>query len=259
MFKKPHRYVKTWKTKLWVTVIFFIAISFMLLFLEPFKTGESPKILVLGYSVCVLGAYIIVLLLEALIFKQKRYWQLQNEVVVAIIFFILSALGVYWYDLVVIKAQAFHWNGLLSFTGRVTLPFTIILLPFIIWLRHHYGKIYELPDQYQVVIKGNVKSDVLEMDRRNILYVKSSDNYVVVKYIEGGVFKEALLRSTLAQVGEQLPEFQKCHRSYIVNPLHLVAVEGNQKKAYLKLDQLKEDIPLSKTYYTGIKACLING
>lgn len=260
MLGNPFRYVKSWKTKLRIAFIFFIAISFVLLFLEPFKTGESPKVLVLGYSVSVLTAYLMVLLAESLLFHVEKRWAIKEEAVMFILFFVLSAIGVYWYDLVIIKDQSYYWGEILSFTGRVTLPFAIMFLPLIGWMRYYYGKIYERPEQYQVVIKGNVKADVLEMDQRNILYVRSSDNYVIVKYIEAdSTFKEALLRSTLAQVGEQLPDFLKCHRSYLINPLHLRSVEGNQKKALLKLNRLQEEIPLSKTYYSSIKARLTHG
>ncbi|UII31057.1 LytTR family transcriptional regulator [Fulvivirga ulvae] len=255
--RKSYRYVKPWKTKLWISLLFFMGISFVLLFLEPFKTGESPKMLILGYCLCVLLAYSIVLVSESLIFYFLKRWTLRDESLMYILFFLLSALGVYWYDLVVIKEQTYYWSSLFSFTGRVTLPFAILFLPVIGWLRHYYGSLYELSEQYQVVIKGNVKSDVLEMDWRKILYARSSDNYVIIKYItESEVLKETLLRSTLSQVEEQLPDLLKCHRSYLINPLYLVAVEGNQKKAFLKLDKLEEEIPLSKTYYAGIKALL---
>lgn len=255
--RRSYRFVKPWKTKLWISLLFFIGISFVLLFLEPFKTGESPKMLISGYSLCVLLAYLIVVLSESLIFHFQKRWTLRDESLMYILFFLLSALGVYWYDLVVIKGQAYYWSGIFSFTGRVTLPFAILFLPGVGWLRHYYGRLYEPPTQYQVVIKGNVKADVLEMDWRKILYARSSDNYVIIKYIaEDEALKETLLRSTLSQVEEQLPDLHRCHRSYLINPLYLVAVEGNQKKAFIKLDRLEEEIPLSKTYYAGIKALL---
>ncbi|MBL6448840.1 LytTR family transcriptional regulator [Fulvivirga sp. 29W222] len=256
----PHPYVKGWRTKLKVALFFFITISFVLLFLEPFKTGESPKVLVLGYSSGVFLAYMTVLLSESVLFQSRQQWTLRDETLMYILFFVLSAIFVYWYDLVVIKSTAYYWSDILSFTGRVTLPFTIIFLPGVGWLRYYYGKVYERSDLFHVTIRGNVKADVLEMDQRKILYVRSSDNYVVIKYIDSDFdLKETLLRSTLAQIEGQLPALLKCHRSYLINPLHLVDVEGSQKKASIKLSGLEEEIPLSKTYYNNIKDLLFKG
>jgi len=243
-----------------VAGILFCTLSFILLFLEPFKTGESPKLIVLGYSFYILLAFILILLLESLIFKVRSNWTLGYEVLMQLLFFITVAVAVYWYDLTVVKSKEYVWDGLMLFTIRITIPFTIVLLPLIIWLRIRFGEKIELPDQYQVVIKGSVKSDVLAIDQRLIYYVQSSNNYVVVKHLkEDGLKGESLIRCTLSQAKTQLPHFTQCHRSFIVNPDKIEAIEGTVKKAFLKVSDLNDQLPVSKSYYQKVKEVISKG
>jgi hypothetical protein len=257
MLKNNYQYIENWKTKLLVLLIVFLINSFIILFLEPFKTEESNKFTVLGYSCCILIAYLVVLFVEAFIFKRKRTWLLQDEIGVFVLLFIFSSISVYWYDLVIIKDQIFYWGHFLPFTFKITLPFGILLIPLMLGLRYYFGMLYELPNQYQVAIIGNTKADILEIDWRQIFYIKSANNYIEVKYasLEGEI-KNKLMRCTLSKVADQLPDFLQCHRSYLLHPDKIVGIKGSQKKAVLLVKNLEEEIPLSKSYYNNIKSKL---
>lgn len=255
MLKQYYPYIKEWKTKLWVLSVFIVVFSFIILFLKPFKTSESTKLFVAGYSVCVLLSYLVGLFLESYLFSKKAIWRFYEEILVILLVVVLASISVYWYDLEIIKKQDYYWDNLLLFFYRIILPFSILFVPFIIGLRRYYGRIYELPNEHLVIITGASKSETFEIDQRRIYYIKSSNNYVEIKYAdEEGLIKNKLIRCTLSQASQQVSDFIKCHRSYIVNPLHMQSVNGTQKKALLQLKDLEDKIPVSKSYYTVVKS-----
>ncbi|MGK0388106.1 MAG: hypothetical protein ACI94Y_000834 [Maribacter sp.] len=257
MLKQYYPYIKKWKTKLGVMLIFIAICSFIILFLEPFKTSESRKLTVEGYSLCVLVSYLAGLFLESYIFAKKKIWQVQDELLILLFVVILSAISVYWYDLEIIKKQDYYWDNLLLFSYRIILPFSVLLVPLIAGLRRYYGQIFELPNEHIVTIQGASQSEFLEIDQRKIYYIKSSNNYVEIKYIdEEHQTKNKLIRCTLSQAAQQVPDFLQCHRSYIVNPLYMEAINGTQKKAFLQLKDLADEIPISKSYYSMVKTKL---
>ncbi len=255
MLSKHYKYIKDWSTKVKVLLIVFSISTFIILFLEPFKTDENNKFVVLGYSICILFSYAFILVLESYFFKKKQLWKVENEIFIFLLLFIFSSISVYWYDVTIIKNHIFSWTPFFSFILRIIIPFGVVLIPLIGWLRFYFGKIYELPDEHKVVIKGNNKSDFLEIDYRQIFYIKSSNNYIEVKYkSEENQMKNKLIRCTLSQAINQLPSFIKCHRSYLINPNLIDFIDGNQKKALLHLKNLEDKIPISKTYYNEIKS-----
>ena len=254
-FKKHYQYIKEWSTKLKVLLILFSVSSFIILFLEPFKTNESNKFVVLGYSICILLSYLFILLLESFFFKKKQTWSLKNELIIFILLFIFSSLSIYWYDITIIKKQLLNWEQFSFFILKIIIPFSLLLIPLTAWLRFYLGKVYELPNEHLVLIKGSNKSDFLEVDSRQIFYIKSSNNYIEVKYADkNGVIKNKLVRCTLSNVVNQLPNLIKCHRSYLINPSLIDFISGNQKKYLIHLLNLEDIIPLSKTYYSKIKS-----
>ncbi len=65
-----------------------------------------------------------------------------------------------------------------------------------------------------------------------------------------------MLRITLTQLKEQLPNAQRVHRSYLVNLNMAEKIEGNARKRLLSLKNIPEPIPLSQKYYRTVKNSL---
>jgi len=65
-----------------------------------------------------------------------------------------------------------------------------------------------------------------------------------------------MLRTTLKQVYTQLrrhPEFLQCHRTYIINSLHIVNLTNSYKGYRLKLLDYEEEIPVARQYILAVK------
>jgi len=90
----------------------------------------------------------------------------------------------------------------------------------------------------------------------DILFLKSSDNYVAVYYIDGDRYKQKLVRNTLKNIELQikpLPNYIRCHRRYIVNTHYIIEQNGNCSNHTLTLEKYPEQIPVSRQYYIKIK------
>ena len=84
-----------------------------------------------------------------------------------------------------------------------------------------------------------------------IVYIESSDNYCVIKYINNNEVVDFLLRNSLKRLSEELKDtpIQRCHRSYMVNFEHVASLRKDNSEISLEFDVkgIKE-VPVSKSY-----------
>ena len=91
----------------------------------------------------------------------------------------------------------------------------------------------------------------LSVNRTNLLYIESADNYVYVWYMNKGNLTKFILRNTMKAIEEQMADtgVLRCHRSYIVN-LEQVNVIRRQRDGICLEFGIKNvpDIPITKKY-----------
>ena len=84
-----------------------------------------------------------------------------------------------------------------------------------------------------------------------IVYIESSDNYCIIKYINNNEVVDFLLRNSLKRLSEELKDtpIQRCHRSYMVNFEHIASLRKDNSEISLEFDVkgIKE-VPVSKSY-----------
>lgn len=100
--------------------------------------------------------------------------------------------------------------------------------------------------------KGELRFSVYS---ENIVYIEAADNYVGIKYINKDSINTYMLRNSLKKVSEELAltAIHRCHRSYMVNFDHVVALRKNSEDIDLELDIADvQHIPVSKTYSKDI-------
>lgn len=84
----------------------------------------------------------------------------------------------------------------------------------------------------------------------DILYLTSEDNYIEIFYVSESSIKSEILRNTLKNIEEQLPEnsdLHRCHRSYMVNFRQITKLHRKNRKLLLTLKGGVE-IPVSDKY-----------
>ena len=91
-----------------------------------------------------------------------------------------------------------------------------------------------------------------------VLYIESSENYIIIHYLENGIEKKFQIRTSMKNI-EPLCEragFARTHRCFIINPRHVRLIRrepGGYNVADLGIG---EGIPISKKYYENIAALL---
>ncbi len=109
-----------------------------------------------------------------------------------------------------------------------------------------------------LTLTGNTRETV-EVLPQDIRYIEASGNYVEIHYAAEGKVQQKLLRATIKQIEEQVtgyPELIRCHRAFIVNSDHITKVNGNTQGYRLGLDNILQEIPVSRTYMKSLKDTL---
>lgn len=102
-------------------------------------------------------------------------------------------------------------------------------------------------------------SEGLSIQMDDLLFIQSSDNYIDVFYLKNGQPVKAVLRNTLKAVEDVLIEHEnlfRCHKSYLVNLLHVRHISGNAQGYKLHLNHTEEVIPVSRGHNETIKSRL---
>jgi len=144
------------------------------------------------------------------------------------------------------------------------IPYSIVLL--ILSLFQSKSELVELKKESKKVVltnelikfpddKGSLK---FTMPLRDLLYLESTDNYVYIYYISHDKLKKELLRNSLKNLENIFKDTSiiRCHRSYMVNLENLNLVKKTGQKMMIKLNQVEDLIPVSKTYQEGFKEFL---
>lgn len=85
-----------------------------------------------------------------------------------------------------------------------------------------------------------------------ILYVKAQENYVRIYYLDSGNVKDYTIRSTMRAITPLMEHygFFRCHRSYFVNPAHIVALRRDRDDVFTaELDVPGTALPISRRVY----------
>jgi hypothetical protein len=114
----------------------------------------------------------------------------------------------------------------------------------------------ELKEDEKIEISSDNKSGKLILINKNIISIKSADNYIEIFYLENDLVEKKLIRSTLKNIESQLKDhrnFIRCHRTRIVNILHINKIARNYSGYFLKMRHLDEEIPVSRQYFSQVK------
>jgi hypothetical protein len=95
----------------------------------------------------------------------------------------------------------------------------------------------------------------LSVNRYNLLYIESADNYVNIWYLNKGALTRFMLRNSMRAMEEQLADTNllRCHRSYIVNFDQINVIRRQKDGIYVEFG-IKDvpDIPISKKYSESV-------
>ena len=118
------------------------------------------------------------------------------------------------------------------------------------------GEFEKIGVEEEIDIISNNKSDKLTLKYKNIIFIKSADNYIEIFYLENDLVEKRLIRNTLKNVESQLANqnnFIRCHRASIVNVMYIDKLVGTYSGYSLKMSCFEEKIPVSRQYLMQVK------
>ncbi len=262
--------------------IFFISFGVFLfiLFFQPFPLDSlnyyNRLLYVTGFGVISFFFQLLILVVLPLIFPgmlKRRENDNFRAFLLGFIFILISGL-----------AFAFY----IRYVGQTYLSlyilfkvFLVCLFPLIILMILHKNKYlvqvievlkeqnklylsklkeYEnIVDEEEINLISSNKSDQLVLKYKQIISVKSADNYIEISYMKGGDVESKLLRSTLKNIELQLASrsyFIKCRRTHLVNVLFVEKIVRSSGGYSLKMSCFDETIPISRPYFIPVKEAI---
>ena len=261
IFYKQIKFTAPFVKQLVIAVVLAVILSFILIYLEPLNTNnfhsKHKSLLLSGYGFIIGIIYLIHSRIETHFYiKQHKKWVLLNEVISLLVFFLISGFFAYLYNEIYINQNSFSLKYLYEYQKQIVLIFMPILGFFVVFLRAWLGKIINPKKLHQITLKGSNKKELLTVQKNDVLYIKSSENYIEIYFLKQGVLTHKTFRNTLSQIANQADFLTQCHRSYLVNLSIVKELNGNSQKAYLIFFKSNETVPVSKSYYKSIKNIL---
>lgn len=228
--------------------------TFLTLF-KPFKL-DLLKHNFFGYSIVISILYSINLLLLLFLLKKINYkkWTISHLIIWYGLF--IFCLGfVTWYFSGLYK-DFVNYSLKLPFLRflKYTLFVSLVSTPLLILLNDKITKnkkIKKTVENTLITIYSENKKEKIKIDILKLIYITISGNYVSFYIIEETQIKELILRNTLSNILSQIkkyPTIFKCHKSYIINSLHINAISGNAKGYFLISNMLTNKIPVSRSF-----------
>jgi len=219
-------------------------LTFFLILISPFDTSDltlKAKFMILPiYGLIVFLIYMVVLFFQSWLYKRDRLWTMKREILILLFFYLSIPIFSYWYY------QTDIVNGtddFLTFLFFQYVPIAIIISPLIIYGRIYLNRRHRKNSKNKVVLSGDNKGDLLQVNPNDILCISSAQNYVEVHYLQKDQIKKQLLRTTLKSVSSELDHLTQVHRSYLINPAHFTKWKDTST-VYIQ----DIEVPVSKKY-----------
>ena len=240
---------------------------FFLFFLEPNGTDRYRSswrsIRLCGYALCVIVPSLAVHGFDLWIYRrQKGSWTLVNAICSRIftLFGIINAS--YLYNAHVVNSVSVSSEEWSYFFLHFGLPYAVLLLPPLIYVEQRWAGVQPRDTEKgqfpgvdpntlantTICIQGKNNEEQLIVPASAFLYAEALQNYVSIVFLNADVpaqLEKRVFRATLAEIFGQIPMATRIHRSYVINPVHLLRVETNKRKRLAYLAHLDTPLPVS--------------
>jgi hypothetical protein len=274
--------VKSFKDEMARLFILSIAVFFFILFFQPFPLHmldfNNRLLYVTGFgAIYFLLSWLIFILLPLSITKWFNIseWESGPPIILVIVLLGLTT-----------TAFAFY----IRYVGKVPLSMYIVfkiilvcLLPLIVLKMMYKMKTMEKiiivlqeenksflakilkeekhagEEEFEVISEN--KSEKLILKFKNIVLVKSADNYIEIFYFDNEIVERKLVRNTLKGIELQLTlhkRFVRCHRTRIVNIHYIEKLLRDFSGYYLKMNCCEEKVPVSRQFLAQLKEAISN-
>lgn len=228
---------------------------FIIIFLEPTGTDRYTAswrhLRLSGYGLCVMLPFVLVHALDRLRYRRNgRRWHVGLEFQSKLLVVVAALLLSYAYNDSVVNAGPVTWSGLVDWTLYIFPPYLpLLVMPAALLHRGLRRRLESARDRAaRIEVCGRNRDDRFDMPAEDFMFAEAQQNYVVVHFIDGDQTLKHMIRATLVELEAQIPNAVRVHRSYLVNPARALAVEGNARRRFLRLQGSEQPIPVSSRF-----------
>lgn len=254
--RRPRQFERDWRVTLSLGSAGGILVVLVILGLEPWGTEQFQvpmRVLKLsGYGLAVLLSFAAVHAVDILRLQIRRIrsrpeWRLGDELISWLLLFSSVAGLTCIYHALVIDQSALSWSALIDWTVQIMVPMALLLaVPIGLLQKRLLGHARQRRKLAgTIVIRGRNMDDRVRFRPDDFVCAEAQQNYVALHYLEAGQSRQRLIRATLREVEQQLPGALRVHRSWLINPMQVEQVTGNQRQRRIRLSGVARAVPVS--------------
>jgi len=259
-------------------IIAFFVFGF-LTFFQPFGLGGNLLNLIKVTVVYGMITFIAIILLHFLLrkffpaFFNERNWTFGKELLITLILFsVIGSINLlftnYRFGLNLTLVN-FFWFQLNTFAVGFFPVVFFMLINYTRLLKENTINAQQLSVSFMakrnplvdsgdntLIIKSELKSDDLLLSADNFLFAESADNYLLISFLENGIVKKKLVRTTLSKLEidfSAVESMLRCHRAFFINLNHVESFKGNAQGLQVKLKWIATEVPVSRKMVPAIK------
>lgn len=277
ILSKPYRTLNTVWRRILDSILFGFFVFIFLFIFQPFGLGNLPGnifLITLGYggvtTISMLGLNVLIPILLSSFFSEDKwnigrelFWSIVNVLTIGFMNTLFThLLGFIRFEVEIIFLFEFYTLAVAFF------PILISVLISQSKLEQKFNNLsQELNKQLRVAdkiraekekitIDSDNKNESLHLLQKDLLFIKSSDNYVKIFYLQDSKIVTCLLRNTLRSIDEDLRSVSnifRCHKSYIINLDNVHHISGNAQGYKLHVKYSDYKVPVSRKFNNTIK------
>lgn len=184
------------------------------------------------------------------------------EITILAGFYVFIAHKVGFIDNFIEQNQGFaYWEAVFDIYRKAVANTTwMLLIPYIISFLYLYNehlirdvinKMEDNKEKNVIQFKDEKEEVRFTIASEKVVYIESSDNYCVIKYLNNDKISDFLIRASLKKLSNDLKDtpIQRCHRSYMINFEHVSSLKKDNSEISFEFDVPNiKDIPISKSY-----------
>jgi DNA-binding LytR/AlgR family response regulator len=273
---KKHPYYNDLKLTLKAIIGISLGIFLFLLFFQPLNPqnpDDNNRLLILatfgGITLILLGLMrIIIPSIFSRIFSHEK-WSINKEILWAFLFVVFNSVASVFFARFVGKIPAtFHMVTIIVILTLIE-TITLSVVNEYHFLKKQlrdlkYGTIDNkdeiLPvENVKIEFESENKSEYFNLFLDEIILIKAANNYIEVIYLNEEKVSKKLIRNTLKNTEvlfSKYPSIIRCHRSCMVNKIHIEKVTKGNEGLILTLIDYPEKIHVSRQYVLKVKEAL---
>ncbi len=261
-FPRPKR---NKRNLLWVSLIGMSCSLFIILF-KPFGIQNNHEqwyydLVILSMGVVFILAYLLIeWLIPSVLPRLFNRWTVGKAMVWYSFVILFVGAMLFLYKSFLAGYRDFTLVEYFSVSGRTAI--LVLTVSFCLLGLYQYvsGKTVSLISISEEYLLTANNGKTLRINPKDILFIRSDDNYVDIHYLTGKERKKVLFRSSLKNIEAQLVNLispiHRCHRQYLINVNHFNIQKMTSRSMAIGLKGYDEEIPVSRQYADAIKQLL---